>query len=409
MSPEQIAGREVDRRTDIFSVGVVLYELIAGHRPFEGESPTAVMMKIVNEPVPPLGDDDDDCPAVLVSILERALSKPREERYQRAGDIVAELDSLKRMLTPRFEDATQFKLTDTTVRGQLPFGRQFGERRTGRRGWSRLADRAQQFVLGNRPRWLALATIAGTVIALVFVWSSRSVDTGTGPRGAPPKVSHPSASRTPPDSTPLPITLRVKSTPKDASIFLDDSDSGFVTPAEIRLDSGRLPKRVRLVKRGYVPQDIPIDAPVLAEGIERSLSRTAEPTTITFSGDYPFELVEGSRLLQAAAPSHELKITERRTIRMRAPEVFLDRAVTVEPGAGRREVSAPRVASLTIRTIPSYENCLVSIANHSQEGLPFVVPAIVEGPQDVRVSCPDGRTLQRRIQIVRGGPAEVLR
>src|SRR4051794_22862613 len=54
MSPEQIAGRGVDRRTDIFSVGVVLYELITGHRPFEGESPTAVMMKIVNEPMPPL-------------------------------------------------------------------------------------------------------------------------------------------------------------------------------------------------------------------------------------------------------------------------------------------------------------------------------------------------------------------
>jgi serine/threonine-protein kinase len=93
MSPEQIAGKEIDRRTDIFSVGVVFYELLAGHKPFGGDSPTAVMMKIVNEPVPQLAADDDDCPAAVRSIVERALSKNREERYQRAGEIVAELDA----------------------------------------------------------------------------------------------------------------------------------------------------------------------------------------------------------------------------------------------------------------------------------------------------------------------------
>jgi hypothetical protein len=264
-----------------------------------------------------------------------------------------------------------------------------------------------------RPRWVAFAAGVALLIAFVFVWSSGSVDTGRAPAGArgPAKTGSKSGSLPTPESKPAVVTLRIRSTPKDAAILLDDRDSGNVTPAEIRLEDARLPKRIRLVKRGYTPQDIAIDDRVLAEGIDRSLSRTpaAEATTIAFTGDYPFELLEGSRVLQVAAPSHALKITERRTIRMRAPAVFLDKAVTLEPGKGRREVSAPRVASLVIRTIPVYENCLVSIASHPAEGLPFSVPAIVEGRHEVHLSCPNGRTLQRQIEVVRGGSVEVLR
>ena len=54
MSPEQLAGGTIDGRSDIFSAGIVMYELLAGRRPFQGESPTAIMMKIIHEEAPPL-------------------------------------------------------------------------------------------------------------------------------------------------------------------------------------------------------------------------------------------------------------------------------------------------------------------------------------------------------------------
>jgi len=134
---------------------------------------------------------------------------------------------------------------------------------------------------------------------------------------------------------------------------------------------------------------------------ERELVRSDEVVTFRFVGDYPFELLEGSQLLQSAATVHELRITEPRPIRIRAVNVYLDQTVTLDPANSRRDVSVPRTATLIIRS-KAYEDCLVSIADRPPEAFPLIVPVIVEGPQDVHLSCPDGRTLQRRIHVVRG-------
>ena len=64
MAPEQVSGREIDGRADVFAAGVVLYELLARRKPFEGEAPTAVMMKIIKEDPPPIRNFAPDIPAV---------------------------------------------------------------------------------------------------------------------------------------------------------------------------------------------------------------------------------------------------------------------------------------------------------------------------------------------------------
>ena len=86
MAPEQISGREVDGRADIFASGVVLYELLASHRPFDGDSPTVVMMKIVNEEAQPIGKFVQDLPQALVAAVMRALNKEPSRRFPHAGD-----------------------------------------------------------------------------------------------------------------------------------------------------------------------------------------------------------------------------------------------------------------------------------------------------------------------------------
>ena len=73
MSPEQIEGQPVDARSDVFSVGAVLFEMIAGRPPFDGDSVTAVMMKIVqDEPAPDLRTIAPDTPATLAAVVRRA-------------------------------------------------------------------------------------------------------------------------------------------------------------------------------------------------------------------------------------------------------------------------------------------------------------------------------------------------
>ncbi len=94
MSPEQAQGKEVDSRTDIFAFGCMLYELVAGRRPFEGTSFPEVMHKIVYEPAPPVTDFYPQCPAELQRIIRKCLNKDPEKRYQSIKDVALDLREL---------------------------------------------------------------------------------------------------------------------------------------------------------------------------------------------------------------------------------------------------------------------------------------------------------------------------
>ncbi len=100
MSPEQVLGHTVDARSDIFSVGVILYELLTFQNPFVADDMPTILFKIVDQPAPPLTSVLPNCPPQLENVVMRALAKNREERYQTAEDLAFDLqqvgDFLKR-------------------------------------------------------------------------------------------------------------------------------------------------------------------------------------------------------------------------------------------------------------------------------------------------------------------------
>ncbi|MGB2769973.1 MAG: FlgO family outer membrane protein, partial [Candidatus Zixiibacteriota bacterium] len=113
MSPEQAQGMEVDQRSDIFSFGVILYEMIGGQLPFKGEHEAAVIHSIVNETPEPLARYKANVPDGLQRIVDKALQKDVSTRYQSAAEVVADLKGLQK--------ETRVVVTAKPKRRLLPF------------------------------------------------------------------------------------------------------------------------------------------------------------------------------------------------------------------------------------------------------------------------------------------------
>jgi serine/threonine-protein kinase len=127
MSPEQLNGEVVDGRSDLFSLGVILYTVLTGYRPFQGNSAVTVSFKVVNRDPMPASVLDTELPPGLDSIIERAMAKDPAERYQRGREMALDLQRLREGRTPSTKAKQPGSVTSagaarTAIRGAASVG-----------------------------------------------------------------------------------------------------------------------------------------------------------------------------------------------------------------------------------------------------------------------------------------------
>lgn len=126
MAPEQVMGKKVSTQADIFSLGVILYELLTGRRPFEGDHITTVVYKIINETPPLISEINKEIPKKFEPVLKKALAKDVAERYQTCRELAADLA----------EETQIFDKTITTFGWDKPLHMDDGKQKSGKKpGW----------------------------------------------------------------------------------------------------------------------------------------------------------------------------------------------------------------------------------------------------------------------------------
>lgn len=96
MAPEQGLGDQGDERSDLYSLGVIFYQLVAGRLPYEAETPLAIILKHLNDPVPSARATNPDVPEDVDTLIQRLMAKDPNDRYQTANDLIADIERIER-------------------------------------------------------------------------------------------------------------------------------------------------------------------------------------------------------------------------------------------------------------------------------------------------------------------------
>jgi hypothetical protein len=467
MCPEAIQGQPVDGRSDVFSVGVILYELLAGRRPFEGEGATEVLYKIVQEAPPPL-PNAGELTSELQEIVGRALAKNPAERYPSAAHLADDLAELRQRVeatsgTPTSDVMESILAARQLVRqGRVDEGvtrlREMVEKTPGSvearralRAACREAARKDKPVeaepefpeltyqmgatkmqattllpepakVGSAPggdaaamgRTLLLAgaaVFACAVVAAVLLLWPRPTPPAIPPRpvaGGPPTPEP--ATPGPQPGTPGPgpaakvLALKLLSDPAGASVTIDGKEVEGKTPFGASVDATKS-HQLAFSLDGYQTRRVPLAVGASPE-VRVILSPLGPPGNLKVSSSYPVEVsVNGRVVAKGEGPTVALP-SGRYSVSVTSVALFLRTTRDVEvPAGGTARVELPGVGELNVKANP--DNCQVFVDGVFVDYPPILQKPVVAGHHTVTFKWTDGGRKEEAVDVESGKPAYV--
>lgn len=424
MSPEQIMGQPVDGRADLFSAGVLLYELLGGKKPFVGEAPTAVVYQIMHVEPPPLTDMVPDLPEALLAVVSRALAKNPNERYSRASEMAADLQMVKMMLdlplNTNSSSGDTGKLFATTIREKTATGAQTPmlNARMRTSAVAATADAAPRARFGDGG---SNKTIIGAVAAVVVLLVGGAAYMMSGSKSEPPPAAASAGSGGAPagggaaspgggtGGAAAPAAagagvIAVSSTPTGAHILVNGVDSGKVTNAAIPAKAN---DTIQLTLTGFEPSSAKLTPTDIDSGsINFRFSRTQGPVRLSASAPYPFELVQGGRIVSPSAASHEVTIQPGSgNVVARNRELLLSVPITVDFTKSRQDATLPALGLLNV--FSNDGTCTVTADGQDLGPVPIVRKSVAPGSHTVAVKCAGGNPETKRATVSAGSPVTV--
>jgi len=379
MSPEQISGREIDGRADIFSTGVVMYELLAGRKPFLADTPTAIVMKILNEDPTPIASLVPDLPAQVVAAIDRALAKDPAQRYATAGELGRELQWIRKALQSSAADAPldQTRFASTAVLRGLHDDREKSRPPTPPLSAS---EPSSGPVPAGRP-WIVPAGVAVAIVVGIGIAAATLGRGSTSRQGATPVATVPA----PPTSTaPQTSELLAAKPPVPAPAKTQATKTSTGAPAANTQTAA--------------------PAAIKTPAVKTAGARETRPTAmveVSLTGTYPFEVFDGSRSISGAADSHNLNIPSGKTVRLVAPDYLLNQSVRIEGTPGKsQQIQAPPPGKLTVLT--RFETCQVRIAGFDLGYPPITNQKIASGQYRIDLICQNGQNQVGAVTVLPG-------
>jgi serine/threonine-protein kinase len=469
MSPEQVLGRPLDGRSDIFSVGVILYELLSGKRPFTGESATEVLYKIVHAEMPSLPEAVGPQRQALQALVARTLAKDPDQRPATAGRLADELTQVlgehlretppaaptevveyvsqsRRLLQEGHVEAGVQHLREVTARypqsvearralrwatrevarheARPPAPDEFAE--LDAKFLSAPTVRAAETVLetprpagpgtgggqGPTASWRGsrrLAALAGllAVIAILatFRWPS------SRPPGAASAIVTPTPAPAISVTMPVapavePASLSIVSDPRGAAVSVDGHPVSGTTPLTVPLDPS-VDHRIVVWRDGYASQEVRTTAGRVPPELRVTLQSLSPPGRVVVTAPYPVDVLWRGRVLAREQTGGEVSLPSGpQVVTLAAPAYFLRMDVPLEVRASESVgVSAPALGRLNIRAQP--DNCRVLIDGTFVDYPPILDKPVATGRHNVSFEWPDGARREYPVEVTERAPAYV--